>query len=447
MNDWKFYGEIDLEKSVQAEGDDAAYLSGLILTKSKDLQNETPILDRMDWSYFDKNGFVKYEHDSVAGANPDNIIAVPHERISTENGEFLKSRLLFRDYDDVKKGVPDYARSTVALIKAVQEHNKKFPQNARTVGYSIEGKYLGKSENGGYWGRPINVVISPNPIGTDTYAEISKAHNSNLIKSLMTGATVTPETQVGGAALRKESIQGATKVDFKNKDEAKKYFMDDEGMDESDALQKANDLFPESDVKKSLGLIEKSLNRLVGLFEKSNKPKPPADFEEDTDPDDEEDDEPEEDDEEPKAMAKSLNYDEEIADITPVFTEMVKSLNTAEKTNAELIKSVVAMAAGFEALVQSQQKELSEMRKSLEQTTRMVKAIGESSRDVSFLNLNDENVVDTEGQKTLSKSVISNWMIGMATQRKIAPVEITKFEQSGQIPQHIAEMPEFKQLG
>jgi hypothetical protein len=253
MSDWKYYGEIDLQKSIENAGGDSVYLSGTILTSTKDLQGESPILEKMDWEYFDKNGFVKYEHDSVAGPNPDNVIAVPHERISTPGGEFLKSRLLFRSDEDVKNGVPDYARSTVALIKAVQEHNQKYPDKARTIGYSIEGKYLGKSENGGYWGRPINVVISPNPIGTDTYAELSKAHNSYFLKSLMTGASCTPETQTGGAALRKESIQGVnSKMKFKSKDEAKKYFMDDEGMNEDDALQKAADLFQKTKSKSRL---------------------------------------------------------------------------------------------------------------------------------------------------------------------------------------------------
>jgi hypothetical protein len=191
-------------------------------------------------------------------------------------------------------------------------------------------------------------------------------------------------------------------------------------------------------------LIEKSLNRLVGIFEKSKTAKPPIDFEDETDDDDEEQEDDEEENEEPQKMAKSLNYDEEIADITPVFTEMVKSLNQQEKTSAELIKSVVAMAAGFEALVQNQQEELADLRKSLAETTKMVKALGESSRDMSFLNLDSETVVGEE--KKLNKSLVTNWMFDMVSQNKLQAVEITKFEQSGKVPQRIADMPEFRQL-
>jgi hypothetical protein len=191
-------------------------------------------------------------------------------------------------------------------------------------------------------------------------------------------------------------------------------------------------------------LIEKSLNRLVGIFEKSKTAKSPIDFEDETDDDDEEQEDDEEENEEPQKMAKSLNYDEEIADITPVFTEMVKSLNQQEKTSAELIKSVVAMAAGFEALVQNQQEELADLRKSLAETTKMVKALGESSRDMSFLNLDSETVVGEE--KKLNKSLVTNWMFDMVSQNKLQAVEITKFEQSGKVPQRIADMPEFRQL-
>ena len=191
-------------------------------------------------------------------------------------------------------------------------------------------------------------------------------------------------------------------------------------------------------------MIEKSLNRLVGIFEKSKTAKPPIDFEDETDDDDEEQEDDEEENEEPQKMAKSLNYDEEIADITPVFTEMVKSLNQQEKTSAELIKSVVAMAAGFEALVQNQQEELADLRKSLAETTKMVKALGESSRDMSFLNLDSETVVGEE--KKLNKSLVTNWMFDMVSQNKLQAVEITKFEQSGKVPQRIADMPEFRQL-
>lgn len=453
--DFRIFGELDLTKScIGLESDDEHwFLQGMILTDDKDVQGETPLLKSMDWKYFDEHGMVKYEHDPDGRACPMNVIGVPHIRKSIEHGEWLRTRLLPRDEKDLKKGLTkDYARETASLIKALSEHNAKYPEKQRTMGFSVEGDYLGKSKNGKYWGKVVNVVVSPNPIGTTTYAEMAKSHNNQLIKSLQTGSSFTPETQTGGAALRKESLdkdiksqtfdnKGASKMKdkFKNVDEAKDYFMGEDGMDEEAAMKKAKELFPDKekkeienkfeDIEKSLANNNSLLTRVaekLGLVKSHKEEKteevPPA---------------------------------EEATDITPYFTELVtlvKSMGDKIDVLAEGSKETVGSTAeGFKnvgEMIKSIKTENEELKKANEEVQKMLKAIGMKSQDISFLDPND-NVSTVEGEegKKLNKSVVGELLFKAQQEGRLSPVEITKFEMSnGQLTPAIKALPEVAEM-
>ena len=103
----------------------------------------------------------------------------------------------------------DKAQSVVKLMKALREHNEKYPDAKRTLGYSIEGGYARKSADGHYVARVINVAITPIPVDCTSYVEQTTKANRAMQKSLAAGYATSPEGQADGGALRKQSIEGA----------------------------------------------------------------------------------------------------------------------------------------------------------------------------------------------------------------------------------------------
>lgn len=433
MEDWKLYGHIDLEKSL---GEKEDKICGIILDDTKDQQGESALLKLMDWSYFDSRGFVKYEHD-IAGPTPRNHIAVPLIRKSIPEGEYIEASLLYRPEDDLKKGLPDYARETVSLIKALREHNQRHPENARVLGFSIEGKYIGKSESN-YWGKVHHVVVTPQPVNANTYAEMAKSANQNLFKSLQTGSTL-PGNQTGGAALRKESIAGVkTKMDFKTLEEAKDYYMKQKGFTEAEAKTKAEEIFAQKSLNDNVGLLTKAITAMTDIF-KSKKVAPVPD------PEEEEEEDEMEDETEDEPMGKSLMADEEIPDVTPYFVGLVKSMKSNETIQESMLKSINILAEGFGNLVSVQNAKIASLEKSLADQTKMIKAIGMASGDISFL-VNNEKVAGNENGK-MHKSDVGELLFDLMTKGKVSAQAVTAFEISGQLPESVKSLPEFKALG
>jgi endonuclease III len=428
--DWRLYGDIDLIKSCAEENEqDDWMIYGMALNEVEDITGETPILKSMDWSYFDKQGFMKYEHD-VGRPTPINIIGVPHERKSLGKGEFIKAMLL--------EGQPQ-AEETRRLIKALRKHNEKFPEKKRTLGYSIEGKYLGMSKSAKYWGKVINLVVTPNPLDLTTWAEMKKAHNLELMKSLSTGYGTSPETQKGGGALRKESVASGVKSKTINGDKRMKEFKDfeealdfykSEGFSDKDAETEARKLFPENndDVKKSFQeILNRSLEPLrktiesIGLTrnksaEELKKLDNPVESEND----------------------KDGNDEENFTDVTPFFTAMVKSVNNlAEQqdgTTEALAKTMGHFADGLEILSKGIETRLVEMEKAIDQQNKLLKAIGKTSMGISFANLNSEQVVKDGGNGNMNKSQILNKLIEKSQKGEIPSILVTEYEVSGQLP-------------
>jgi len=180
--DFILLGQVSLSKSIESaaavsEGKaPRRLLYGEITNTSPDEEGETLLSKSLDWSYFDTNGWIKYEH---VAADPEYIIGCPHDRKSTPGGGMLVKGALFNN----KK----YSDKTWELITALEEHNREFPENQRTLGWSIEGHYTdGKAGRGGIRkAKVINVVITPNPVNKSTYLQKMEENNAIFAKSIM----------------------------------------------------------------------------------------------------------------------------------------------------------------------------------------------------------------------------------------------------------------------
>ena len=222
VKSFRVYGEIDIAKSLATlkgttEEPKEFLIKGRVLNSVRDESGETPIVPDMEWDYFDKQGFVKAEHDPVTTtiekstgkvsvtSTPTfaNIIGAPLERIQKSNKEVHITAGLFTDVQA--------AKDAVTLIKALEEWNRRHPNKPRTIGWSIEGGYIKKAKDGRYAGRVYNVALTANPQDKTTYAEMAHQNNVQMAKSLMAGHGVSPEAQSGGGALRKESLEGKAK--------------------------------------------------------------------------------------------------------------------------------------------------------------------------------------------------------------------------------------------
>jgi len=249
--DFRIFGQLDLAKSCGDKEDDDWEIGGLVLDEVDDVSGEAPVLKSMDWSYLDERGVFKYEHDprNKYGRpipTPVNIIGVPHFREERGKSVFIKGALLPEQ---------PMAQETRRLIKALRKHNEKYPGYRRTLGFSIEGNYIQKSLSGKrrYTGKVFNVVITPNPQGTTTYAELVQKSMETFAKSLEIGHPIETDLtkKKQGQAIQEEVIDKKAKVTaedigggkkgkkkFKNYDEAYRFYRKKYRPVEADKLAK-----------------------------------------------------------------------------------------------------------------------------------------------------------------------------------------------------------------
>lgn len=284
--DFILLGNIDLGKSLESKEAADQGLSenrlifGEITNPNKDEDDETFIAKSLDFSYFDTNGWIKYEH---VLNDPTHIIGCPHERITTpEGGTLIKGAL----FDDTK-----YANAVWEMIKNIEVHNRKYPQYQKTLGWSIEGAYIdNKTAKGGpRKAKVVNVVVTPNPVNKTVYLQRLQENHKIFAKSLNYGGEVekamaaTPTStdvsqKTGVDAITKENIDEEVKVTaeeplgakgsktkkkklkklrkttngshemktFKDVEEATQHFKD-QGMDDEDAATMAKSMLPEEE--------------------------------------------------------------------------------------------------------------------------------------------------------------------------------------------------------
>ena len=191
-----------------------------------------------------------------------------------------------------------YSNDVWQLIQNIEAHNRQFPKNQKTLGWSIEGHYTdGKVTKGGFRkATVVNVVITPSPVNKSVYLHALQENHTAFAKSLNYGAkvekamTATPAStdlaqKTGGDAIVKENVddkikETAESLDtpagsedeprkkkkrikksttgsqsmktFTNVEEATKHFLD-QGSDEEAAETLAKSLFPEAETDGSNG--------------------------------------------------------------------------------------------------------------------------------------------------------------------------------------------------
>lgn len=190
-------------------------IKGRFLHQVKDAQGEIPIVPEMDYSYFMKHGWIKYEHDPIVTVvekgkkiqqipvfDPENHIGVPLEVKIGDTEAHLTAAL----FPGMKK-----AQGLVRLMKEVAKHNQRFPEAQRHLQFSIEGGYISKSKDGRYRGYVINTVVTPSAQDATTFAKLASEYNTQMVKSMVAGYAANPEEMKDGAALRREDIDESPK--------------------------------------------------------------------------------------------------------------------------------------------------------------------------------------------------------------------------------------------
>lgn len=414
---FRFFVPLELQKS--EEDPEGWFVRGVISTKTKDFDGETVVQKGLDFdTYFRDNGFIKYEHRHDT---PENIIGVPFNPEVSDNETRIKG-VLFKSVRMAKK--------VYELAKSLEEHNLKHPTNQRQLGWSIEGKYLNRDPKTGMVEKALvtNVVITPNPKNTDTYLE--------LCKSLKAGYGTSPETQTGGGALRKESLEGSPKEElpstkektqFDNYDDAYAHFTA-QGLSHEEASKKAKKSLKQ-EAKKAMD--EKEFEALKGeVTELKDMMKSLT---------------------ESKTVAPGGGSDEEFIDGTELVRDISEKLETITKSlgetregydNAlkEIAKGLGSVGEHISTIAETQEnlnQEFSELKKAQEETDKLVKAIARQDGGVAFSNLAEERIGEDVAEGTLTKSQVTEILTDMALEGKLPGPVVTSFELNGWLPDEV----------
>lgn len=165
-------------------------ISGLASDDSLDWQGERVNPLGIDTTYFDKQGFIDWEHDT------SKKIGVPIESKVNQKGLFVKAKL-FKNMPEVQD-----------MVKLID--NLKAAGTDRTLGFSIEGQVNQRD--------PVNpsiiqslmltgMAVTASPANKDSSFKIltKSIHKSNLA-ALQAGHSINPADQTGGEALKPESL-------------------------------------------------------------------------------------------------------------------------------------------------------------------------------------------------------------------------------------------------
>lgn len=276
--DFRLHGFVNMQKSMESGEDfksgdsEKRLIWGEISNQNLDEQNEILIAKSLDFSYFDDQGFVKYEHNSE---DPGALIGVPHARETTpEGGVLIKAALL--------EGL-EYADKTWALIESLEKHNIQYPDNQRTLAWSIEGGYTdGKKGHGGMRkAKVVNVVVTPNPQNKTTYLKKVGDNHAKFAKSLMGETMITDAEKAlsagegtGPDMTKLDQLRGGRAITTENIDDEIKETAEEIGGTEDVKPKKKKP--PISKSKRSpimFETMEKAIEHFTGLGESEENAK------------------------------------------------------------------------------------------------------------------------------------------------------------------------------
>lgn len=202
MPQFNFFADAYLAKS--GNKTEPFKVGGILTTEDRDTDGE--IVKSIDWNYFTGGfGKIKYEHHDMK--EPDCFVGFPTKLFKSGKAWHFEGELIPFDPDMPEGKLTTQqrlAKSMVSLLQHIEDFNSRHKGTPQKAGWSIEGEYLSKDPNGLVKARAVNVVFTTKPRNTNTLA--------TLLKSLDMGYGMTPETQTGLAAFRKESLESNTKI-------------------------------------------------------------------------------------------------------------------------------------------------------------------------------------------------------------------------------------------
>lgn len=180
---FKFFVEADINLEKSKNGD-KRIIQGYASTPAEDRQGESLIQKGMDITDFVDNGYINYDHDNSI------ILGYPTKNTNIDSkGLWVEAELL--------KGVP-MADKIWDLATALKRNNAP-----RKLGFSVEGKVLERDGSKIVKAKIYNCAVTPNPVNTEaTWEAVVKSFS----KAMDAGYSTTPDSQVGGGALRKEDL-------------------------------------------------------------------------------------------------------------------------------------------------------------------------------------------------------------------------------------------------
>lgn len=188
---YKFFVPIDLAESVNktnsSSNEKSVYVKGFASTPDLDLQGEVVNPIGIGIDYFTKSGWINYEHrqdmEFAIGEPTGNCYIDP------EKGLFIEAKLYMDN---------EHAQKVWKLAKSLQKSGSQ-----RKLGFSIEGSVKKRNNTKKNVIDEMfitNVAITKSPANPNATWDM-------FVKSMVdTGHDINPETQTGGATLRREVL-------------------------------------------------------------------------------------------------------------------------------------------------------------------------------------------------------------------------------------------------
>lgn len=296
---FKILGNVEILKANSKNPLDGFKIRGVVLRNAKDEQGETPIMDRMDWGYFDRTGNLLYEHKpptTTIDKSTNKISITPNVPLPSDYIGKVMSRT--RSTDGKNEIIEaqlfpsnQHAQDIVKMMRDIALINKQYPTQKKTIGFSIEAVPINKSvdgkyadKKGNYAGKVISIVVSPTPQDAGTYAEIVDSENLKIAKSLNAGYDVNPSTMKDGSALKKESLTGSKNLTTNQKGKTMRKYKSiqdaheeciTKGLKGKVAQDEAHRLWAaqlDSESVETTGAIQKAFDAALAFIKKSFDP-------------------------------------------------------------------------------------------------------------------------------------------------------------------------------
>lgn len=184
---------IDLVKAERETGSSTAKIAGIISTEDVDLQGEIVKQRGLDFSHFEKNGVLNYEHKSGA----ENVLGYPTRVKQRRNTTEIEGVLLLEQ---------PRALEIYNLACAMEKAGR-----VRQIGFSVEGSVIERDPYNPHIvnkARVLNCAITTSPVNPQT--------SMTLIKSLLKGDVGYQSPSVGGedlAPLVRQQLEATVNAD------------------------------------------------------------------------------------------------------------------------------------------------------------------------------------------------------------------------------------------